>query len=438
MERPKAKPNVRWRVTERGLLVTHGDDGFVLPNPKVAAIADKLVGEIDGRRTAPELEAALPERARPLMAAILSHMADKGMLVEAPRGLVAAEMVESATGLLALTIGGDWEERLRTWSETGISISGPDSREVDDIARQIVEAGGRVAARGGSDRIEIRATSRATVVADETRAGTVIGTANPGHEAEWPGSNIPLPQGQAEERPRNHGRRMIVLATIVRHALLAALAPETIAGKVVVVDGRGLTREFDLEADNPFGIASAERPDPLADTAEWLNDAGPLAAGVDVEPAFPLAHRTIKLKGNGDEPDTLFVEWGLTPREADERALGAALAGLAAKDGIEGRPEDEAEKQGYGEPRNVVPEDLNGRAAVLWRVCELYTGRAPAVQAVQRAKGWTATATLGDVRGDGAGVDRCEAVASAIGNALSIVQTGVAPTGQAGAERNST
>jgi hypothetical protein len=421
---------------ERGLLVTHGDDGFVLPDPKVAAVADKLVGEIDGRRTAPELDAALPERARPLMAAILSHMADKGMLVEAPRGLVAADLVESDTGLLALTIGGEWEERLRAWSETEISISGPDAREVDDIARQVVAAGGRVATRGGSDRIEIRATLRATVVAAETRAGTVIGTANPGDEAEWPGSNIPLPQGQAEDLPRTHGRRMIVTATIVRHALLAALAPATVAGKAVVVDGRGLAREFDLQADNPLGIASADRPDPLADTAEWLNDAGPLAAGADVEPAFPLAHRTIKLKGSGGEPGTLFLEWGLNPREADERAFAAALAALAAGDGIEGRPEDEAEQQGHGEPRDVVPDDLDGKAAVLWRVSESYTGRAPAVQAVQRAMGWSATATLGDVRGDGAGVDRGEAVASAIGNALSTVQTGMAPTGQARTERN--
>ncbi|HEX9964796.1 MAG TPA: hypothetical protein VGB04_07415 [Allosphingosinicella sp.] len=438
MERPKAKPNVRWRVMERGLLVTHGDDGFVLPNPKVAAIAEKLVGEIDGRRTAPELEAALPERARPLMAAILSQMAEKGMLVEAPRGLVAAEVVESGTGLLALTIGGDWEERLRTWSETGISISGPDAGEVDNLARQVVEAGGRVASRGGSDRIEIRATARATVVVAETRSGTVIGTADPGHEAEWPGSNIPLPQGKAEERPQKHERRMIVSATIVRHALLAALAPDAVAGKVVVVDGRGLASEFDLEADNPLGIASVERPDPLADTSEWLNDASPLAAGVDVEPAFPLAHRTITLKGNGDEPETVIIEWGLSPREADERALGAALAELAARSGIEARSEDEAEKQGHGEPRSVVPDDLDGRAALLWRVSELYTGRAPAVRAVQRAKGWTATATLGEIRGDGAGVDKGEAVASAIGNALSKVQTGMAPTGQAGTERNAT
>src|SRR5439155_23755612 len=184
----------------------------------------------------------------------------------------------------------------------------------------------------GSDRIESRATGRPTLFAAEPRVGPVSGTANPGGEAEWPGSNIPLPQGQAEERRQKHERREIVLATVLRHALLAELAPDTIAGKVVVVDSRGLAREFDLEADNPFGIASVEQADPLADTAEWLNDASPLAAGVDVEPAFPLAHRTIKLKGNGDEPDNLIIEWGLNPREADERALRAALGELAAQD----------------------------------------------------------------------------------------------------------
>jgi hypothetical protein len=361
------------------------------------------------------------------------------MLVEAPRGLVAADVVESNTGLLAMTIGGDWEVRLQEWSETGISICGPDAWEVDDIARQVVEAGGRVGIRCGSGRIEIRASARATVIAAETRAGTVIGTATPGHEAEWPGSNLPLPQGETEERSRKYGGRMIVLATIVRHALLAALAPGMVAGKVVIVDSRGLASEFDLEADNPFGIASVERPDPLADTAEWLNDVSPLAAGVDVVPAFPLAHRTITLKGNGGEPDNLVIEWGLNPQEADERALGAALAELAVNGGIDGRSEDaEARKQGHGEARNVVPDDLNGKAAVLWRVSELYTGCAPAVQVVQGEKGWLATATLGKIKGVGAGVDSGEAVASAIGNALSTVQTGVAPTGQARAERNTT
>jgi hypothetical protein len=423
---------------ERGLLVTHGDDGFFLPNPKIAAIANKLVGEIDGRRTTPELQAALPERAWPLMATILSHMADKGMLVEAPRGLVGAELVESDTGQLALTIGGDWEERLCKWATTGISISGPDASEVDNIARQVVEAGGHVAARSNSERIEVRATVRVTVIATETRAGTVIGTADPGHEAEWPGSNIFLPQGEAEERGQKHGRRMIVIATIVRHALLAALAPDTVAGKLVVVDGRGLTAEFELKADHPLGITFFERSDPLADTAEWLNDANPLAAGVDVEPAFPLAHRTIKLKADCDEPDDLVIEWGLNPLEADERALKAALAELDVRRGIGGRPEQDVEKQEHGDTRDVVPGDLNGKAAVLWRVSELYTGRAPAVRAVQRATGWTATATLGEITGHSAGVDKGEAVATAIGNALSTVQTGVAPTGQFSAERNAT
>ena len=438
MERPKAKPQVKWRIMERGLFVTHGNDGFVLPNPKIAAIADKLVGEINGRRTVPELEAALPERARPLLAVIISHMANKDMLVEASRGLVAAEVVESDTGLLALTIGGDWEERLRAWSETGIAITGPDATEVDDLARQILRAGGRVVIRGGSNRIEIRATGRATVVAAETRTGTVIGTANPGCEAEWRESNISMPQGEVEERRQNYRPRMVVLATIVRHALLAALAPDTVAGKVVAVDGRGLTREVELEAENPLGIASIERPDPLADTAEWLNDASPLAAGVDVEPAFPLAHRAITLKASGGKPDTLVVEWGLNPQEADERALEKALAELAAKGDIEGQLEDKFEEQGHSEPRTVALDDLNGKAAVLWRISEAYTGRTPTVRAVRRDKGWTAIAMLGEIRGDGAGVDSGEAVAGAIGNALSTIQTGVVRTGQACTERNAT
>lgn len=437
MERPKAKPNVRWRVTERGLFVTHGDDGFLLPNPKVAAIAEKLVGEIDGRRTVPELEVGLPAKAQRLMAAILLQMADKGMLVEAPRGLVAPEVIESDTGMLALTIGGDWEERLHTWLEIGISVSGPDAREVDGIARQVEEAGGRVANRARADRIEICSTERLAVLAIETSAGTVIGAAHPGFEAEWPGSRMPLLRGEVKGKRRHEfWQRDIVLAAVVRYVLLSVIAPHIVAGKVILVDDKGLTNEFDLEPDKALGIASVDRSDPLADTAEWLNEASPFAAAADVEPAFPLAHRAIKLKGNGDAPDRLFVEWGLTPREADERALAAALAGLTAKDGINYRQEDETEEQGRSEPQNVVADDLNGKAAVLWRVSELYTGGAPTVQVIQRDKKWTATATLGEIRGNGSGVDRGEAVAIAIGNALSTAQTGRAPTGKATTARD--
>jgi hypothetical protein len=437
MERPKVKPNVRWLATERGLLVTHGDDGLLLPNPKVAAIADKLVGEIDGRRTVRELEASLPAKAQPLMAAILSHMTDKGMLVEAPRGLVAAEVVESDTGMLALTIGGDWEERLHTWLEIGISVSGPDAWEVDNIARQVEEAGGHVANRARADRIEICTTERLAVVAVETSAGTVIGAASPEFEAAWLGPHIPLSQGEVKGKCRHDlWRRNIVLATIVRYVLLSVIAPHIVAGKIILVDDRGLTNEFNLERDNALGIASVERSDPLADTAEWLNEASPFAAAVDVEPAFPLAHRAIKLKGNGDAPDQMFIEWGLTPQEADERALAVALAGLSAKDGINYRQEDEIEKQGDCEAQNVVADDLSSKAAVLWRVSELYTGGAPSVQVIQRDKKWMATATLGKIRGNGSGVDRGEAIATAIGNALSTAQIGRAPTGHVSAARD--
>lgn len=395
-----------------GLVIAHGDDAIVFPDPKVAAVAEKLVGEVDGSRTASELDAALPAAARPLMAALLAQMAEKEMLVEAPRGLVPDDMVQSATGQLAMMLGGDWESGLQRWAGCKIGVYGPDADGVATIAAAIRDAGGCVDRTGKDDRVEITlgATTLAAVDGD---AGTIIATAS---DMDSERGDAPVIAGLlgAGGARRTAEQRAIVVATLVRRALLEVLAPDLASGIVTVIDEGGLTREFRLDPGAAFGAVSLESPKALADTATWLDTASPLSPGADVEPAFPLAHRRVEQINPRTGAMDIFVEWGLTPKQADERALAGAA------------------KQWGSTPvemPTVALEDLRGDAARLWRIAELYAATKPCVGAAKIGEDWQASAELGPATGIGLESDRDLAVARAIGNALSMVQTGRSAVG---------
>jgi hypothetical protein len=430
MERPQVKPLVRLQAIKGGLLITHADDGIRFTNEKVAILAAKLIGEIDGSRTTQQLIAAVPESVRPLLETILFNMTDKEMLIEAASGKVAPEVVESDIGVLARTFGGDWEERLRQWTMAEIAITGPDLRTIEALKQLISNAGALVVNEGFSAKIEVRAVERPTVIASKTPWGMMITAERFGAVSVQSSSEDRGPGNYAKSAPLESWWDKIVLSSIARHALLAALAPEMIIDEVVHIDQRGLTHRSHIEAGGELTGDILTRSDPMADTAVWLSNTNAFAAGSDVQPAFPLAHRSIRLMRANGETGGHILEWGLTPQEADERALKAAQVQRDAEGGKASQRCDWIRKRQLGEPSTVDAANLEGRANLLWRISESYLGLAPTVQTYRWGAEWIATAILGVCRGDCVNSDKHEAIATAIGNALSAAQTGVEPTGQ--------
>jgi hypothetical protein len=352
------------------------------------------------------------------------------MLVDAPRGLVTGEMVQSESGILAQTIGGDWESRLFAWSRDRVTISGPEANEIEELARLIAEAGGCVETCPGSDCIEVRAAGRPTVVAAADSSATLIGVASTGATCRWMRGLDTMRRRNTEDYRQSKWMTDLILSSIVRRALLAALAPDMILEKIIILDRRGLAREVAIKSDHLTIPDSAKIADPFADTAEWLNDGSPLLAGNDIDPAFPLTHRAIELQGRGGEPNSLIVEWGLTPREADMRSLEAALEESSSGGAIEISSQGNFDNSRQEKPLNVFISDLDGKASVIWQISELYTGCTPVVELFRWGDLWRASATLGIFRGDALDAEKGDAVATAIGNALSAAQTGAAPYGQ--------
>jgi hypothetical protein len=446
LQRPMIKPDVAHRIGSTGIHISHHDDGFVVSNAKAAPVIARILGAIDGRRTAEQLSAALPEQARPLLTTLLEQLATHDMLTEGPAGIVDVAAVGTPAGRLARTFGAAWEHRLASWLAEPLRISGEDEFAARICGFAAEDGAPATVAPGTGEALAIAsAFGRPSVVARAVGTRVAIGRVDTDELGAW-AAQVDTAFGMEGEPPL-HALR-VAAALTAHEALLAAIDNKRAMprrAKIVEIDGR--TRSVDLDA--AVHAEPSVTPTSALMTARanvpWLDPNGPLRRGEDVVPAFPLAHsRIIVCAARGHEAVTI-CEWSDSPRDADERALARACETLAAR--ATGLPVWRLHASLLDAPAEAALAiaaaalataptaqfdvgKLGVDAGLLARIALLHWGELPTLTVASGEGAHLARVSIKGETAIGAAGSSETALAQAIGNALSLLQTGQRASGE--------
>ncbi|WP_284125208.1 hypothetical protein [Parerythrobacter aestuarii] len=367
IEPSRLKPSVIWRRTNAGILVEHGRRSFEMRgSSKVFSAVTRLLGLLDGTRSIDEIHQGIPEPVQSLLDRLVVELTSRNMLTASGEVPAECRQVPNEVVRLVQDRCEDWQSALTSWCKQDVRIFAP-GELTEKIGRYCTGLGVHSVQGCEPDGQQLSQQKPlwiwvATNSSDAHRAlevgdcAGVVGAAMRGPLAALLSgehnrlAHLPALLDKLPDLDEGLSEAVVsgFCALLAHEALQLHLQPfqdedGRQANEMRLFRRDGSVRRLQLDAallsSGPFDVDSASLAAipqaeghlaPLFDRdtrlMSWTDDRTP---GVP----FPLFHRSLALAqfGVAEHDSKSVCEWGLTPEEAENRAIRSALLEIARR-----------------------------------------------------------------------------------------------------------